>query len=206
MHTVCQYVLALVKDNKPQDLHRTANQLLVLHIQLLQQKNLWGVAGGSIHIGTSSLKLSCTCGRAVEIKQTQGENMKDSPHPPCLSPISSFLWRVCYFHLGTRHSPPPSSPVLLFQDPWAVLGGAFTKGFLFIDFLGKLILIANTWGLFSRSPLSAAAVSVTPCHISPLRTSGLFSRAIGIRTDESLSRSQGDNLLSFLICITLFKI
>lgn len=76
----------------------TVNPLLLLHIQLLQQRTSpsprEALQAGSGHAKPSSLKLSCTYGRAVEIKQAQGENMKDSPHPPCL-PLS----------------PPPSSGV-----------------------------------------------------------------------------------------------
>lgn len=49
---------------------------------------------------------------------TRGKHERQSsPSLPPPPPISSFLWRVCYFHLGMRHSPLPSSPVLLFQDP-----------------------------------------------------------------------------------------
>lgn len=93
---------------------------------------------------------------------TKGKHQRQAS-PSLIS--SSFLWHECYFHLGMLWSHLLCLPTLFFQDPWAVLGSAFAKGFLFIDFLSKLILIANTWGLFSRSPLSAAAGSVTPCHI-----------------------------------------
>lgn len=83
--------------------------------------------------------------------KAEEEITKDSPLPPYF--WTPPIWLVCSCHLGILQSHPSSSLVLLFQDPWVVLGDAFTEGVVFIDFLGKLILIANTWGPFLKPPL-----------------------------------------------------
>lgn len=83
------------------------------------------------------------------ILKAEEEITKDSPLPPYFWPPPP-IWLVCSCHLGMLQSHPSSSLVLLFQDPWVVQGDAFTEGVLFIDFLGKLILIANTWGPFLK--------------------------------------------------------
>lgn len=185
-----------------------SDPLLLLHIQWQNNFSItiWSTASRRLPCQAKLVNtVFCTYSRAVWIKGTRANHKRQSSPSPFLPISSSFLWHVCYFHLGMWRASSFLTCAPL-PGPLSHPGRCLTKGFLFIAFLSKLILIANTWGLFSRSPLLGAAGSVTPCHISPLWTSGLFSRAIGIRTDEALSRSQGDNLLSFLICITLFKI
>lgn len=105
-------------------------------------------ASRRLHAKLGSSKRFCSYSQTVYIKGRRGNHKRQSSSSLFLTPPP--IWLVCSCHLGMLQSHPSSSLVLLFQDPWVVQGDAFTEGVLFIDFLGKLILIANTWGPFLK--------------------------------------------------------